>query len=117
MTQQLEVGKTYTSVNDMKFFCIALDDGIAHMRHADSPRSAALAWLLDGTPLTVREDGYRIVFEPERGELVLHGRLDEFDEWEFDTYSISSSVSHRLTIPTLDGKIPEGEVTIKVEKL
>jgi len=122
MTQQLEVGETYTSVNGMEWFCIAIDGDVAHMRHDHSPCTAAYAWLLDGTPLTISAHEYRIVFEPERGEVVLHGGLDKIDGWGFDTYIIAS-VSHRLTIPTLDGELATGTYTspdgykIKVEKL
>ena len=119
MTKQLEVGKTYTSENGVEWLCIAVDGNIAHMRNTYDKSSLAYPWSLDGTPVSIPYE-YRIVFEPERGELVLDGgsfRSALGVNWSFRGNGHIGGDTHRLTIPTLDGKIPEGEVTIKVEKL
>ena len=66
MTRQLEVGKTYTSMNGDKWRCIAVNGGIAHMQTKDDQLSVAHAWHVDGTHAG-RNVKYNIVFKPERG--------------------------------------------------
>jgi len=128
MTQQLEVGKTYTSENGREWFCIAVDGDIAHMRYAHNPSAAAYSWHVDGETICFSggfDAEYRIVFEPERGEVVLEGGSDVDGYWEFDNFNGTIRETHRLTLSTLDG---EGELAtgtytgpdghrIKVEKL
>ena len=115
MTKQLEVGKTYTSENGMEWFCITIDDGIAHMRHAHNPHAIAHTWKLDGTPISLTDE-YRIVFE--RGKLVLTGSLGI----GFHSSGEGLAYTHRLTLSTLDGELATGTYThpdghrIKVEK-
>jgi hypothetical protein len=117
MTKQLEVGKTYTSENGMDWLCIAVDGDIAHMRYDDMKDSVAYSWRLDGTAIRLTEE-HRIVFEPERGEVVLYGYAGA----SFGRVSFPGE-TRRLTIPTLDGELATGTYTspdgheIKVEKL
>ena len=111
MTKQLEAGKTYISENGIEWFCISVYDDCARMHDAMDKYGPAHVWSLDGTPIR-KSNECRIVFEPERGELVLYGSLDNV----FSLFT-EAHQTNRLTIPTLDGEIPEGEVTIKVEKL
>ena len=122
MTQKLEVGKTYTAEDGTKWRCIAVYGGTAHMRSADSAIAPAYAWTRHGYSITFGSDK-RIVFEPERGEVVLDGGQDRINEWDFDDYGGSQAKTHRLRLPTLDGELATGTYTspdghrIKVEKL
>ena len=123
MTKQLEVGKTYTAEDGTKWRCIAVYGGTAHMRSADSAIAPAYAWTRHGYPTTFGSDK-RIVFEPERGEVVLDGQKNFSGScWRFESNCIDQSHTHRLRIPTLDGELATGTYVgpdghrIKVEKL
>jgi hypothetical protein len=126
MTKQLEVGKTYTSENGMDWLCIAVDGDIAHMRYDDMKDSVAYSWRLDGTAIRLTEE-HRIVFEPERGVVVLTswGTLHQWLQDQDGDLSMvdDSHGKYRLTLPTLDGELATGTYThpdgheIKVEKL
>jgi len=124
MTKKLEVGKTYTSENGLEWRCIAVNGYIAHMHELGLKNHVAHPWQLDGNPVNLTDD-FRIVFEPERGEVVLTS-WGTMDQWLRDgDLSVvgNSHDKYRLTLSTLDGELATGTYTgpdghrIKVEKL
>lgn len=115
---QIEVGKTYPDRVGRKWACLFIRDGIAFMQLYGG--GDAYRYKLDGTPISFGSlNQYTIDLGPVRGEATLHvgGALTSASRTKV------SDDTHKLTIPTLDGKPAVGTYTgenglcVKIEEV
>ena len=55
--------------------------------------------------------------EPVKGEIVLGGWCDARFGWCIGSGSASGNDTHRIILPTVNGDLPEGDVTCKIERI
>lgn len=112
---QIEVGKTYPDQAGRKWECLFIRDDVAFMQFGGA--GDAYRYKLDGTPISFgSNDEWTIDLGPVRGEVVLYGRS------VFGVAQVKSD-THKLTLPTLDGKPAVGTYTgenglsVKIEEV
>lgn len=114
---QIEVGKTYPDRAGREWECLFIRDDVAFMQFVGG--GDAYRYKLDGTPISFGSlNQYTIDLGPVRGEVVVFTDVD----FEF-TDSKCDWDSHKITIPTLDGKPAVGTYTgenglcVKIEEV